>query len=71
MRLLLSGVRNSFTLRGANQGGHIIGEKTTHFAPVRYRGHNISEQTLYRWKKKYGNMELADAWVPYNVGRGF
>ena len=22
--------------------------------------HNISEQTLYRWKKKYGNMELAD-----------
>ena len=23
--------------------------------------HNISEQTLYRWKKKYGDMELADA----------
>ena len=25
------------------------------------REHNISEQTLYRWKKKYGDMELADA----------
>ena len=25
------------------------------------RGHNISEQTFYRWKKKYGGMELADA----------
>ena len=25
------------------------------------RGHNISEQTLYRWKKKYGDMDLADA----------
>ena len=23
--------------------------------------HNISEQTLNRWKKKYGDMELADA----------
>ena len=23
--------------------------------------HNISEQTYYRWKKKYGDMELADA----------
>ena len=23
--------------------------------------HNISEQTFYRWKKKYGDMELADA----------
>jgi len=22
---------------------------------------NISEQTFYRWKKKYGDMELADA----------
>ncbi len=22
--------------------------------------HNISEQTLYRWKKKYDNMELAE-----------
>ena len=25
------------------------------------RAHNISEQTLYRWKKKYGDMDLADA----------
>ena len=25
------------------------------------RGHNISEQTFYRWKKKYCAMELADA----------
>ena len=25
------------------------------------REYNISEQTFYRWKKKYGDMELADA----------
>jgi len=25
------------------------------------RQHNISEQTFYRWKKKYGGVELADA----------
>ena len=25
------------------------------------REHNISEQTYYRWKRKYGDMELADA----------
>ena len=25
------------------------------------REHNISAQTFYRWKKKYGDMELADA----------
>lgn len=25
------------------------------------REHTISEQTYYRWKKKYGDMELADA----------
>ena len=24
-------------------------------------GHNISEQTFYRWKRKYGGMDLADA----------
>ena len=23
------------------------------------RGHNNSEQTFYRWKKKYGDMDLA------------
>jgi len=25
------------------------------------RKYNISEQTLYRWKKKYGGMEVSDA----------
>ena len=25
------------------------------------RTHNISNATFYRWKKKYGDMELADA----------
>ena len=25
------------------------------------RGNNLSEQTFYRWRKKYGNLELADA----------
>ena len=25
------------------------------------RAHNISERTFYPWKKKYGDMELADA----------
>ena len=25
------------------------------------REHNISEQTFYRWKQKYGGMDLADA----------
>ena len=24
-------------------------------------GNNLSEQTFYRWRKKYGNLELADA----------
>jgi len=26
-----------------------------------WREHNLSEQTFYRWKKKYGGMGLADA----------
>ena len=30
-------------------------------APSVCREHNISEQTFYRWKKKYGEMDLADA----------
>ncbi len=34
------------------------GGKTAHSV---CREHNISEQTYYRWKKKYGDMELADA----------
>ena len=25
------------------------------------REHNISEGTFYRWRKKYGNMDLANA----------
>jgi putative transposase len=25
------------------------------------RQHNITEQTLYRWRSKYGGMEVADA----------
>lgn len=25
------------------------------------REHNISEQTFYRWRRKYGRMELSDA----------
>jgi putative transposase len=25
-----------------------------------YREHHISEQTFYRWKKKYGDMNLLD-----------
>jgi putative transposase len=25
------------------------------------RNYNISEQTLYRWKRKYGGMELTEA----------
>ena len=25
------------------------------------RKHNISEQTLYRWKKKYGGMDVSEA----------
>jgi putative transposase len=24
--------------------------------------HNISEQTLYNWKRKYGAMEVSDVW---------
>ena len=25
------------------------------------RQHNVTEQTLYRWRKKYGGMDVADA----------
>ena len=25
------------------------------------RKHNISEQTFYRWKRKYGGMDISDA----------
>ena len=30
-------------------------------APSVCREHNLSEQTFYRWKKKYGEMDLAAA----------
>ena len=26
-----------------------------------FREHNISEATFYRWRKKYGDMDLSDA----------
>lgn len=26
-----------------------------------FRRHNISEQTFYRWKQKYGGMEVSEA----------
>ena len=35
-----------------------------HTAQAVCRQHNILEQTFYRWKKKYGGMELADARRP-------
>ena len=41
----------------------ILREAETHKVPVREvcRQHNITEQTLYRWRNKYGGMEVADA----------
>ena len=33
------------------------------------RGNNVSEQTFYRWGKKYGNLELADALAIYRAGK--
>lgn len=34
-----------------------------HEVPIREvcRQHNISEQTFYRWRDKYGGMDVADA----------
>ena len=45
------------------------GRNNPHFTTSRWREngeavcreHNIYEQTFYRWKKKYGGMELTDA----------
>ena len=31
------------------------------------REHNISEQTYYRWKKKYGDMKLAESMLENRV----
>ena len=41
----------------------ILREAETQKAPIREvcKQHNITEQTLYRWRNKYGGMEVADA----------
>lgn len=41
----------------------ILREAETKATPIRdvCKQHNISEQTFYRWRDKYGGMEVADA----------
>ena len=41
----------------------ILREAEAQEVPIREvcRQHNISEQTFYRWRDKYGGMEVADA----------
>jgi len=41
----------------------ILREAEAHEVPIREvcRQHNVSEQTFYRWRDKYGGMEVADA----------
>ena len=41
----------------------ILREAELREAPIRdlCKQHNISEQTFYRWRDKYGGMEVADA----------
>jgi putative transposase len=41
----------------------ILREAELQQVPIREvcRQHNISEQTFYRWRDKYGGMEVADA----------
>ena len=39
-------------LKAAEAGGN---------ARVACREHNISEQTFYRWRRKYGGMEVSEA----------
>lgn len=41
----------------------ILREAETNGIPIREvcRQHNIAEQTLYRWRNKYGGMEVAEA----------
>ena len=41
----------------------ILREAELHAVPIRdlCKQHNVSEQTFYRWRDKYGGMEVADA----------
>ena len=41
----------------------ILREAETKATPIRdvCKQHNISEQTFYRWRDKYGGMDVADA----------
>ena len=41
----------------------ILREAESKETPIREvcRQHNITEQTLYRWRNKYGGMDVADA----------
>lgn len=41
----------------------ILRDAELHAVPIRdlCKQHNISEQTFYRWRDKYGGMEVADA----------
>ena len=41
----------------------ILREAETNQAPIREvcRQHNITEQTLYRWRNKYGGMDVSEA----------
>ncbi len=41
----------------------ILREAEAHEVPIREvcRQHNVSEQTFYRWRDRYGGMEVADA----------
>lgn len=41
----------------------ILREAESRELPIKYvcRQHNITEQTLYRWRNKYGGMDVAEA----------
>ena len=59
MILYFSTITNFYVLRVPDQED--VEENDGETALSVCRGHNISEQTFYRWKKKYGAMDLADA----------